>query len=208
MLRTYNISTYRFELRQKILQTAMQQFKEMGVKNVKMDDISAIIGISKRTLYEIYENKEVLLFEGVRRYHESTWADIRNYAFQADNVIDIALYVCRVKNRECQMTSPLFYEDIQKYPNVIKYLNDEHLKNQAQQQAFMERGVAEGYFRSDINFKLINLMFEAMGSYIRDHRLIQQFSSDELFNNILFVTLRGICTEKGLAKMQENDSFL
>ena len=61
MLRTYNISTYRFELRQKILQTAMQQFKEMGVKNVKMDDISAIIGISKRTLYEIYENKEELL---------------------------------------------------------------------------------------------------------------------------------------------------
>ena len=203
-----HISTYRQSLKEQIVTTAMSQFVKFGIKAVRMDDIASMLGISKRTLYEIYENKEVLLFEGVRRYHESTWADIRNYAFQADNVIDIALYVCRVKNRECQMTSPLFYEDIQKYPNVIKYLNDEHLKNQAQQQAFMERGVAEGYFRSDINFKLINLMFEAMGSYIRDHRLIQQFSSDELFNNILFVTLRGICTEKGLAKMQENDSFL
>lgn len=202
------ISSYRQSLKEQIVTTAMSLFTKHGIKAVKMDDIASLLGISKRTLYEIYDNKEVLLFEGVRRYHESTWADFRTYMQKADNVIDIALYVCRVKNRECQLTCPQFYEDLQKYPSVIKYLSKEHLKNQVKQQAFMERGAAEGYFRSDINFKLINLMFEAMGNYIRDHRLIQQFSSDELFNNILFVTLRGICTEKGIAKMQENDPFL
>ena len=67
----YNTS-YRRSLKQKILTTAASLFAKHGIKAVKMDDISNELSISKRTLYEIYDNKELLLFECVKtRLEES-----------------------------------------------------------------------------------------------------------------------------------------
>ena len=216
MQETKPITKYRQSLKERIVTAAMLLFAKHGVKAVKMDDIASSLGISKRTLYELYENKEVLLYEGVRSYHANVKQQVTAYALQASDVMDIVLYVYRMKSKEFQTTSPHFYEDIQKYPRVTEFLTAEQQKNHEQVLEFMERGVAEGYFRKDINYRLINHLFEAMGSYIRDHHLIQQFSSDELFDNILFVTLRGICTQKGIdaledfweVKMQENAHFL
>lgn len=39
----------------------MKQFLSKGVKAVKMDDIAMSLSISKRTLYEIFADKEDLL---------------------------------------------------------------------------------------------------------------------------------------------------
>jgi len=50
-------SAYRKELRARLLDTAMKAFSTYGIKAVKMDYIAQTLGISKRTLYEIYDNK-------------------------------------------------------------------------------------------------------------------------------------------------------
>ena len=64
-----NISTYRENLKDRILSTAMADFAARGIRAVKMDDIANALSISKRTLYEVYENKEDLLFEGIKKYN-------------------------------------------------------------------------------------------------------------------------------------------
>ena len=58
-------STYRKELKSRILHTSMHEFKQKGIRSVRMDDIANSLGISKRTLYEIYANKEELLLAGI-----------------------------------------------------------------------------------------------------------------------------------------------
>ncbi|HEY9550780.1 MAG TPA: helix-turn-helix domain-containing protein, partial [Prevotella sp.] len=63
-------TVYRQELKGKILEAAMLEFAKKGIRAVKMDDIATILSISKRTLYEIYSNKEDLLLEGIRMKHE------------------------------------------------------------------------------------------------------------------------------------------
>lgn len=65
-----NASIYRETLKGKILTAAMAAFTKKGIKAVKMDDIAAALSISKRTLYELYENKEDLLLEGIKRYNK------------------------------------------------------------------------------------------------------------------------------------------
>ena len=64
------LSSYRTTLKEKIQQMSMQLFTSRGIKAVKMDDIAAALGISKRTLYEIYDDKESLLRAGVSKYME------------------------------------------------------------------------------------------------------------------------------------------
>lgn len=49
---------YRKEIKEKILQLATTMFFQHGIRKVKMDDIANHLKISKRTLYELYQNKE------------------------------------------------------------------------------------------------------------------------------------------------------
>ncbi len=193
-----HITSYRQSLKGRILNTAMEMFVTHGIKAVKMDDIAASLGISKRTLYEIYENKEVLLFEGVKSQNESMKAQTRAFALNADNVMDIVLFIYRLKNQEIHDTLPQFYEDIQKYTSVTAYLEQQRQASQQDFLSFMQRGVKEGYFRADVNYGLVSLLFEALGGYMREHRLYQQYSSRELFNSVLLVMFRGLCTPKGV----------
>ena len=50
MRKTITPTKYRQELKERILKTAMAEFKQRGVKAVKMDDIANKLSISKRTL--------------------------------------------------------------------------------------------------------------------------------------------------------------
>jgi AcrR family transcriptional regulator len=192
------MTSYRQTLKERIVVKAMSLFTRHGVKAVKMDDIATCLGISKRTLYEIYENKEVLLLEGVKKTHYEREADLLQYAETAANVIDIIHYVYKQKTRDFQLVSPVFFEDIQKYPHVLRFLEDLREKNHEQFIAFMRRGVSEGFFRSDVNYQLISDMLDALGDDMRSHLIYQQYTFEEIFRNILFVFLRGFCTLKGV----------
>ena len=52
-------------LKDQILITAFDLFSQYGVKSVSMDDIAHKMGISKRTIYESFKDKEMLLVEGI-----------------------------------------------------------------------------------------------------------------------------------------------
>lgn len=193
-----NISDYRQALKGRILTCAMNMFAKHGIKAVKMDDIASALGISKRTLYEIYANKEVLLFEGIKSHQETQMTAIQDVAAKASNVMDVVMFIYHQKSQELEQTSSLFMDDVQRYPNVLEYLDCERQKYRDVYLKFMERGVKEGFFRPDVNYQLISHLFEALGNHMRRHQLYQQYSSRELFNSLMFVTLRGFCTPKGV----------
>ncbi len=56
-------------LRARVIKKASQEFIKKGIKSVRMDDIAALLTISKRTLYEIFNNKEELLYDCVIYLH-------------------------------------------------------------------------------------------------------------------------------------------
>ena len=53
-------------IKEQIINTAFDLFSQYGIKSVSMDDVAKAAGISKRTLYESFEDKETLLIEGSR----------------------------------------------------------------------------------------------------------------------------------------------
>ena len=81
---------YREELKQRIIDVAMKEFWQKGVKAVKMDDIANDLTISKRTLYETYENKEVLLLEVLKHHKQQQHNHMAEFAEKVNgNVMDI-----------------------------------------------------------------------------------------------------------------------
>ena len=52
--------------RERIVEQAAKMFAEQGIKSIRMDDIASSLGVSKRTLYEMFEDKEELLYLSIR----------------------------------------------------------------------------------------------------------------------------------------------
>ena len=65
-------------VREHVVQAAAKAFTRKGVKTVRMDDIAADLSISKRTLYELFHDKEDLLLD-VMRLHRKFFEDMEKY---------------------------------------------------------------------------------------------------------------------------------
>lgn len=200
-----SLSAYRQGLKGKILDTTMTLFAKKGVKAVKMDDIARTLNISKRTMYELYDNKEVLLFEGIKSNNQRREKEMCEFVKGNANVMDIILNVYKVKVEEFRFTSPSFYDDIEKYPKVMAYLEKSREENRKELAAFLDKGVKEGYFRKDIHYDLVTILFDSIGQLFLQKRLYAHFSIESVLNNIMFISLRGICTSKGIEVL---DKFL
>ena len=192
-----NLTLYRQQLRERILKTAMQAFTAQGIRAVKMDDIARQLGISKRTLYELYENKETVLYEGVRTFHSNREQRMMELVQRGKSVIDIVLVAYRQRLEELRGTSSLFYDDLKKYPRVLKMLEENKKRNYQRFVDFLHRGVEEGYFRGDLDYDIVPLMFDAIGRYIMLRELYRQFDLEQVFKSLVFTSLRGICTAMG-----------
>lgn len=195
-----DLTPYRQSLRDRILDAAMILFAKHGIRAVKMDDVSHALSISKRTLYELYDNKEQVLLEGVKKYRKKRQEEFLQEVERTKDVMDIILYIYRIKMEEFQLVNPNFYSDLARYPNILASIERDHDEQHKQFMDFMQRGISEGYFRSDLNYDLIGRLFEALGRYMMENELYRSYSMEELFRNMIFVTLRGFCTKKGVDK--------
>lgn len=197
-------TTYRALLRERILERAMQDFANHGIRSVRMDDIAKSLGVSKRTVYEIFGDKETMLFEGLKIYEERKRTYLQHYAEEnGHHSIDIILEAYRMKVEEVRAVNPQFYTDLMKYPKLEGYMKQRQAQARDGYLKFMQRGVEEGYLRPDINYEMIPLMFEAIGQYVLSNQLLQKYSVEELFSNYFLIALRGLCTSKGLKIIDE-----
>ena len=191
-------TAYRASLRERIIERAMQDFSKNGIRAVKMDTLAKELGISKRTMYEIFEDKETLLFEGIKVYGDRKREYLQNYAEEGHDVIDIIMEAYHMKVEEVRAVNPDFYLDLMKYPRLAQHMKEAQQKSREGFLAFMKRGVADGYFRPDVNYELVPHIFDALGQYILTNSLVQQYSVEELFSSCFLIALRGFCTDKGL----------
>lgn len=183
---------YRVQLRGKILEAALAMFKKLGLKAVKMDDISKLLGISKRTLYEIYPNKEELVYETIKfRYHELHEKLVENISRTSGDTMDVLIEYFRMRIDQSIDTNPKLIEDIQLYPKVKAFFErnrEEHMTNVFE---FFHKGQDEGYFIKDLNLEVYNHINSAVTDYFCSQRLFGQYTSNEILFAMICAFVRG-----------------
>lgn len=198
-------TAYRQQLRKRILDVAAQEFRTKGIKSVKMDDIANLLSISKRTLYEIYDNKEQLLMESVREEFQDFDRSMQEVCDNPDlNVIDIVIEFYKLKIRSMSMVVPTYYYDLQKYPDILDWLNSQRSQRQSESTKFYERGISEGLFRSDVNYDLISDVSNGVMDYVMEQQLYTRYPLTEIFRNVVLLYIRGFCTVKGVEELQKH----
>lgn len=193
------INQYRQELRNKIIDYAMAEFYKRGVKAVKMDEISRGLHVSKRTVYEIFGDKEELLLAGMKMQQAKEMQALEEFAnTQARNVIDIISYVYKLQMRRNEQVGVVFYEEIHKIPRVVEFMREYHSKEREEGGKFFATGVKEGLFRPELNYEVLSEVGHVAMEEIMHRQLYRIYSMQELFDNYVLTVIRGFCTERGL----------
>ncbi len=191
---------YRQELKGRILEMAMQEFMTNGIRKVKMDDIARMLGISKRTLYEIYQDKEAILFEGLKKSEEEMDAYLSQYAeTPSHTAMDIIIEFYHIQVNNISRINPVFFTQLYKYPEIVDYLESRRKQRENVSREFYAKGVKEGYFRDNVVYEIISAVGNSAIQYVMANQLYKRYSFDEIFRNIFFLIIRGFCTEKGVA---------
>lgn len=198
------INEYRKELKSRIIDYAMGEFYKRGVRAVKMDEISQGLHVSKRTVYEIFGDKEELLLAGLKIKSLEMREKLETYSCNvAHNVVDIIGYFYKLQMEVNSMVGVAFYEEIHRMPRVIESFNQEHEREFADRVKFLKAGVEEGLFRQDIDYSLTMELLSASMSEIMRNQIYKKYSMQQIFDNFFLVIIRGFCTERGAALLNK-----
>ncbi len=198
------INDYRKELKSRIIDYAMDEFYKRGIKAVKMDEISQGLHVSKRTVYEIFGDKEELLLAGLKARNEQMRKQLDIYACnEAHNVIDVLGYFYKVQMEVNSAIGVSFFEEIHRMPRILEYLKEKHNREYVDRVKFMKAGITEGVFRTDVNYELMLEIVDATMKEIMHQQLYKENTMQEIFDNYFLVIIRGFCTERGVALLNK-----
>lgn len=197
------MTSNRQTLHKRILETAMSLFLEKGIRAVRMDDIAGLLSISKRTLYEVFPNKEQLLLEGIKDSHDKKHKRLEQLMQSCDNVMDTLICMWRCQLEEMKSIKTNFISEITRYPLVMDYFKEQEKTSVNIARVFLKRGVDEGYFLKGLNYDLIMNILHEQRQYSMKSELYRQYSFESLFLNVSIISLRGFCTEKGIKMLDQ-----
>jgi len=192
-------------IKDRIIQQAGRLFFQYGVKSISMDEVASSLGISKRTIYENFKDKEDLLLSYLKHEFEQRNQLVREFMEQCDNVIEVFLHIMEI-HKTASFVNVKFYEDVYKYyPRVNAFLKNEHNKANDFLIKFLQKGIEQGVIRENLNVKVVAFLVEESTSvYIRASYLEKPpFSFSELTSTMMINFIRGISTEKGIKIVDE-----
>lgn len=193
----------RLELRDRIVEKSRELFIVNGIKSVTMDEIASSMGISKRTLYEIFADKEALLEMCIQKMQDEDDRFLDEVLLTARNVLEVLLKCYQRSIEKLHATNRNFFEDLKKYPKAHAQMKRRRNRDLEETVRFFMEGVRQGIFRSDVNFAIVNLLVYEQLDLLMNTNICERYSFIEVYESIMFTFIRGISTEKGARELDE-----
>ena len=189
--------------REYIIERASEMFVANGIKSVRVDDIAQSLGMSKRTLYEMFGDKEELLYLCMSYFLEKQRAGVNLVAKDSSATILEVVLQGFLKMMQYTEVNHRIMNNLQRfYPKVFERIRKEsgdvgrtNLRNA------IHKCVNEGFFDNKFNMDLAItvLYYTSMGVIARqDFPYPEGVSQHEAFRHIIVCFFRGVATPKGL----------
>lgn len=146
------------EPKERILTSAESLFLRYGIRSISMDDIASNVGMSKKTLYKFYTDKDELVCAVVKKHTNTIESSCNNDSLTATNALHEIFKVMERMMEQYQNLNPSILHDLEKFHHKAFAQFIEHkktfifsiiVKN-------IERGIKEGLYRSDINIDVMS----------------------------------------------------
>ena len=166
-----------------------------------MDDIATHLSVSKKTLYKWFENKDQIVQASLEQHLASNQCDCQQLLNGASNAIDeFFLMLEWIRSQFADVLPGIFYDMQKYYPEAWKlWLEYKNTFVLAQIKSNLERGIAEGLYRPELDVEVIARMRLALIELMLNAEVYpaRQFESRRVHVAILEHFMLGIASLKG-----------
>ena len=171
-----------------------------------MTDIAQELGISKRTLYEVFRDKEELLEKCLDFHYNKTDKELERLTVHSENVIDTLIRLYAKNFHQVLSVSKSLVNDLKKYHGHLYRKNEErHKKGMYNFIPLLEKGVEQGLIRKDINFEIMLWLLKIQFNAVIDETSFPsgKYSINQFVQTIIQNFLRGIATPLGNERIDQ-----
>lgn len=184
-----------------ILKEAEKLFMKFGMRSVSMDDIAKHLGISKKTIYANFKDKNELVNQLVSKVLNANECNLSVCVKEAENAIEEIFLIMDFSKEMLSGINPIVFVDLEKYHHkAFKLMMDFH-----QNRIFdiiktcLERGMKERVFRDDINTDILASSRIGQINWIFESDLLRsgKYSMYDIIYELTLHFLFGISTLSG-----------
>jgi AcrR family transcriptional regulator len=194
-------------IKERILNEASLMFRRQGIRSVTMDDIAQHLGISKRTLYENFSDKNELLRHCILTHAETGKQLNKAIIDGASDVIHGFFLLMNEGIKNMNELNPNFLSDLRKYHHKLwnELFISSHHDHLNEMKLMIIRGIEQGLFREDLNIEIVIRILYIQLKALSDENEFptNSFPKQEVFLNIIVNFTRGIATPRGIEVIEK-----
>lgn len=180
-----------------LLQYAITKFTKFGSKHVTLDELSQELGISKKTIYSFFKNKEDLVATSIETLLNEYKEDINGIISENEN--DPILSVILIYERGFEYLKyfkPSFLYGLEKYyPKAFGLFSDfaeDLAKNTVS--VLLKKAQNQGTIKSDVDVDLLVKIyfFRVDNLLFKDNNLFDLYSKNTLLRHMVIYNLSGV----------------
>ena len=194
------------ETKDRILNQAQQLFAEHGIRAITMDDLATHLGISKKTIYVNYRDKNDLLINCIKAKMVSQKTIDDQIISDTPNCLVALIKFVEHNITTVKSQNPNYYQDLEKYyPGIWESKIQEYTTYQYNRiLELLKKGVKKGVFRKNIDVEVvatnIQNIFKSVCSPVIYPK--KKFCINSVFANTLVNYVGGIVSDKGLVYLK------
>lgn len=189
------------EQRERIIQGGEELLLKAGIKSVTMDDIAKHLGMSKKTIYLFFKDKNELVMALVKKKLQDDECQLSEMISKSGNVIEEMINMMKCSEDIFSRINPIVIHDMQKYhPDAWRQFQNfktEVLVGKLEE--LFTKGIKQGYIRPEIDVKILAKMRVAQFELGFNTNIfpLAEFSPWKVQYQFLEHFNYGICTLKG-----------
>jgi len=195
-------------VKEEIIEKSLEQFLKHGIRKMTIQKLIEPMGISTKTVYKYFNDKEELLKHCLVKHYSELAKDF-NITGNSSPVTTILSLWHNAMDLDFGVNY-VFYHDLNYYyPKLQDSILHRFFKKKFSKLGeVVEKGMREGYFRNDIVPELIPEVTSALYSSMTRTDQFKKYglAPAVLMRNTIEAYLRGVCTEKGLKELKRNYS--
>ncbi|MCI0752082.1 MAG: TetR/AcrR family transcriptional regulator [Flammeovirgaceae bacterium] len=189
------------DTKEKILKGTEDLFMRFGVRSISMDDIARHLGVSKKTLYQHFADKDDLVFWVSNNHLQCDQREFEEMQTSSENAVEELAKISLHMKRHMEEINPALLFDLQKFHlkawNLwLKFKNDVIRESVVRN---LRQGIKEGYFREDMNPEIMAVVRIELIQFAFDQAVFprEKFKLTEVQLQIFDHFVFGLVTEKG-----------
>lgn len=189
------------DIKERILEKTHDLFMRYGIRAVTMDEIATQLGISKKTIYHFFADKDEIVDAVSEKEIHSSQMECERWHVDAENAVHEIFMAIEKMEEVLKAMNPLIMYDLEKhYPKAFKKFRDHKYRFMYQMMIEnLERGIKEELYRPEINVDIIakHRIESAFMTFNQDIFPHNKYKISEVGNELGIYFLHGITTLKG-----------